>query len=472
MTAQGARAAVVLAAGDGKRLKSARPKVVHRAAGRPLLGHVLAALSPLGLDHTVVVSSRRLEEVKSSLAECGFSDGLAFAVQDPPRGTGDAARIGMGALAGFDGAVLVAPGDTPLLTTETLERAFVMHSDSEAAATVVTATLEDPTGYGRIIRGEGDTVERIVEHRDASPDDLLVHEIGASVYVFDARLLSEMLGKIDASNAQGEYYLTDVIGLLRAAGEVAVALETDAGEVGGVNDRAQLADAARALRARACERWLAAGVSIVDPATTFIDATVEIEPDATIHPFTFLEGTTVVGARAEVGPQSRIVDSTIGEDATVTFAVVRESVVGAEASVGPYASLRPGTRLERRAHLGSFVEAKNTIMGEDSKANHLAYLGDAELGARVNIGAGTVTCNWDGVNKNKTVIEDDAYISSDTMLIAPVRVGKRAATGAGSVVREDVPDDALAVGVPARIIEGKGNRMKPKAGTKPDDPRQ
>lgn len=460
MTRQRARAAVVLAAGEGKRLKSARPKVLHRVAGRSLVGHVLASLRELALDHTVVVSSPQVDELRRAVAADGAGEGVTFAVQERPLGTGHAVEIGIAGLGEFDGWILVAPGDTPLLSPDTFERAFSVAAESGAAATVVTATVSDPAGYGRVVRGAGNVIEKIVEHRDASPEELLSREINAGVYVFDASRLAAVLPKVDRENAQGEYYLTDVVGLLHAAGEAVVALEAGEAEVAGVNDRAQLAEAGRLLRARAAAACMAAGVTLVDPATTYIDPTVEIEPDATILPFTFLEGATVIRGGAEVGPQSRVVDSEIGEGATVTFAVVRGSVVGNNASVGPYASLRPGTSLEEGAHLGSFVETKNASIGRGSKANHLSYLGDAEIGANVNIGAGTITCNWDGTNKNKTVIEDDAYISSDTMLVAPVRIGRRAATGAGSVVKDDVPEDALAVGVPARIIEGKGNRMQ------------
>jgi bifunctional UDP-N-acetylglucosamine pyrophosphorylase/glucosamine-1-phosphate N-acetyltransferase len=272
-------------------------------------------------------------------------------------------------------------------------------------------------------------------------------------------LLNEMLDQLQPDNVQSEFYLTDVIGLLRGAGRKVDPHKIDWEETVGVNDRVQLAEVTAALYRRTAEKWMREGVTIVDPATTYIDESVTIEADATILPGTLLQGETSVGSDAEVGPNCRVIDSSIGAGATVSYSVVRGSTVGPEASVGPFASLRPGTKLASRSKLGTFVETKNSSLGEDSKANHLAYLGDAEIGRGVNVGAGTITCNWDGREKHKTVIDDDAYISSDTMLVAPLRIGKRAATGAGSVVREDVPDDALAVGVPARIIEGKGNRM-------------
>ncbi|MFN2587468.1 MAG: bifunctional UDP-N-acetylglucosamine diphosphorylase/glucosamine-1-phosphate N-acetyltransferase GlmU [Actinomycetota bacterium] len=457
--------AIVLAAGDGKRLKSRLPKVLHRAAGRPLLAHVLAALAPLPLERRVVVVSQRRDLLEEGLARAGFSDGLDFVVQSPPRGTADAVRMGLEA--GItEGTVLVAPGDSPLLRAETLRGLLDAHAEAGAGATVLTAELADPSGYGRVIREAGGTI-RIVEERDATPDQLAVKEVNGCVYAFDAAVLRQAIGTIDDDNAQGEYYLGDVLTPIAERSRPVVAFPVDASEVAGVNSRAQLAEAAAALRRRAALHWMSEGVTIVDPATTYIDAGVEIDRDATIHPFTFLEGETVVGAGAEVGPQTRVVDSRVEEGATVTFSVVRGSVVGPGASVGPFASLRPGTRLERGARAGTFVETKNSTIGEGSKASHLAYLGDAEIGRGVNVGAGTITCNWDGRAKHRTVIDDEAYIGSDTMIVAPARIGKRAATGAGSVVRGEVPDGALAVGVPARIIEGKGNKMEPRD---PEDP--
>ncbi|HEX2058897.1 MAG TPA: bifunctional UDP-N-acetylglucosamine diphosphorylase/glucosamine-1-phosphate N-acetyltransferase GlmU [Actinomycetota bacterium] len=454
--------AIVLAAGDGKRLKSQLPKVLHEAAGRPLLGHVLAALAPLPLRRRVVVVSPRRDEIADALGAAGFGDGLELVVQEEPRGTADAVRVALEGAAIESGTLLVTPGDTPLLETETLDALLAAHAASGAAASVLTADMPDPAGYGRVIRGEGDAVERIVEHRDATAEELLVPEINAGVYAFDAAALRRVIGAVGNDNAQGEQYLGDVLALLAAEGGRVVAFKTGYREVPGVNSRLQLAEAAAELRRRACERWMSEGVTIVDPATTYLDADVVLGADATIHPFTFLEGTTSVGRGAEVGPQTRVVDSVIEDGATVTFSVVRGSSIGPGASVGPFASLRPGTRLERGARAGTFVETKNTTIGEGSKANHLAYLGDAEIGRDANVGAGTITCNWDGRRKHKTVIEDEAYIASDTMLVAPVRIGKRAATGAGAVVRDDVPDEALAVGVPARIIEGKGNKLEPK----------
>ncbi len=453
----------MLAAGDGKRVKSRRPKVLHVAAGRPLLGHVLAALAPLPLARRVVVVSQRRDEIAEALGAAGLSEGLELVIQPSPAGTGDAVGVALKESGLDHGTVLVTPGDTPLLKTETLRALLDAHVAAEAGATVLTADMPDATGYGRVIRGDGDAIRKIVEHRDATHEELAVHEIASGVYVFDVEVLRRAVGSIGKENAQGERYLGDVLAPIAEEGRAVIAFKTGYEEVPGVNSRLQLAEAATALRRRACIHWMSEGVTIVDPATTYVDSGVTIGNDATIHPFTFLEGATAVGAGAEIGPQTRIVDSQIDDGATVTFSVVRGSVVGPDASVGPFASLRPGTRLERGARAGSFVETKNTTIGEGSKANHLAYLGDAEIGRGVNVGAGTITCNWDGREKHKTIVEDEAYIGSDTMLVAPTRVGKRAATGAGSVVKGDVPDEALAVGVPARIIEGGGNRMEPKA---------
>lgn len=448
--------AIVLAAGEGKRLLSSKPKVIHHAAGKPLLAHVLDALEPLDLDGVVVVTSPRIDEIKAAVGDRGAD--VSFVVQDPARGTADAVKVGLDAISGSR-RVLVVPGDTPLLQTSTLRDTIETAERSQADAVVVTARVADARGYGRVSRDADGRLAGIVEERDATEAERQVDEINAGVYAFDVDALTRALADVGNDNAQNEYYVTDVVGLLSKAGSRLESVEATEQETAGVNSRAQLAAAGAALRARIATQWLEAGVTIVDPSTTYIDATVTIEQDATIQPFTFLEGDTRIGSGAEVGPQARVVDSSIASGATVSFAVVRGSRIGPDASVGPFASLRPGTTLERGARVGTFVETKKSTIGEDSKANHLAYLGDATIGKGVNVGAGTITCNWDGTAKHETVIDDDAYIGSDTMLVAPVHVGRRAATGAGSVVKGDIPPDALAVGVPARVIEGRGNKM-------------
>ena len=449
---------VVLAAGKGKRLRSRVPKVLHRVAGRALLVHVLEALEGVESTRIAIVVATDGEPVREEARAAGFGD-AEFVVQDPPSGTADAVRVAIEELGVSDGYVLVVNGDMPLVRPETLRALVSVAADGGAAGVVLTAHSAEPADLGRIVRRGDGSLARIVEARDATPVELGINEINCGAYLFDGALLAELISKVDRENVQGEFYLTDVVELLVTQGHRVEAHMGAPEEAFGVNDRVGLAQVAAALRMRICRKWMEAGVTIIDPSTTYIDATVAIEPDATILPSTFLEGTTTVAGGAEVGPQCRIVDSEIGPDANVTYSVVRGSVLGPGSSVGPYASLRPGTKLGRRAKLGTFVETKATTLGDDSKANHLAYLGDAEIGRGVNVGAGTITCNWDGQNKHKTVIEDDAYIGSDTMLVAPTHIGKRAATGAGSVVRGDVPDDALAVGVPARIIEGKGNKM-------------
>ena len=427
-------------------------------SGKPLLVHVLSALAELDAAATIVVASPRVDEISTAVA-AHSDDDFTYVVQERPAGTADATRLALEALPAEINTVAIVPGDTPLITGETLSALVVAHREAGAALTFLTAKVLDPTGYGRVVRDAAGEVEAIVEDRDATEEQLSVDEINAGVYVVELDRLQAALPKVGAENAQTEYYLTDVIGLMVAEGDRVVAVTADAAEAHGVNSRADLARVEASFRQRVCERWMAEGATIVDPTTTYIDASVAIERDAVIRPFTFLEGSTTIGSGADIGPHARIVDSSIGKDASISYAVVRESTVGEAASVGPFASLRPGTTLGARARLGTFVEAKAASIGDDSKANHLAYLGDIEIGSGVNVGAGTITCNWDGQEKHQTIIEDEAYIGSDTMLVAPVRIGKRAATGAGAVVREDVPDDALAVGVPARIVEGKGDKM-------------
>ena len=452
-------AGVVLAAGEGKRLKSDLPKVLHEAAGKPLVVHVFDALADVELATRVVVVSAQGAEVKDALRAAGHED-LEYAVQDPPRGTGDALRVALSQVGSDLDAVLVTNGDSPLLRTETVGALINAHLGSSAGATMLTAVAPGPTDGGRIVRAEDGHVERIVESRDATSEELLISEINTGIFVFDADHLAEMLDSLKPDNSQNEYYLTDLIAMLQEMGRSIQAFTCPWEETLGVNDRINLAEVSGILRRRTVERWMHEGATVVDPSSTFIDSTVTVERDAVIMPFTFLEGDTTIGAGAEVGPQTRLVDTRVGPGAKVTFSVARDSDIGPNASVGPYASLRPGTELAEGSKIGTFVETKNTSIGPDSKANHLAYLGDAEIGRGVNVGAGTITCNWDGREKHKTTIDDEAYISSDTMLVAPVRIGKRAATGAGSVVREDVPDGSLAVGVPARIIKGGGDRMR------------
>jgi bifunctional UDP-N-acetylglucosamine pyrophosphorylase / glucosamine-1-phosphate N-acetyltransferase len=453
-------AIVVLAAGEGKRFKSKNPKVLHSLSGKPLFGHILATIEPLGADKTVVVVGRGADEVKAK-AKGLTAKKLAFALQEQQLGTADAAKAGDEALGKFSGDVLVLPGDSPLLTTGTLRRLVDHHRATKAAATMLTAELEDPTGYGRIVRDAAGKVERVVEETDATAEEKRIKESNTSVWVFDRSALRSALTKIDHGNAQKEFYLTDVVAVLREKGEAVEAVRTPTPhEVLGVNSRVQLAEVGELMRNAIAERHMLDGVTIVDPATTYIDATVTIGADTVVHPMSHLHGSTAIGGGCEIGPNVKLVDTIVGDGATVINAVATEAEVGPGATVGPFTYLRPGAVLKEGAKAGSYVEIKKSVVGKRSKVPHLSYIGDAEIGENVNIGAGTITCNYDGETgkKSKTVIGDDVLIGSDTMLVAPVKVGDGAVTGAGSVVSRDLPPNQVAVGAPARPVRKRKPR--------------
>ena len=461
-----ALAIVVLAAGEGKRFKSTLPKVLHPLSGMPLVGHVLAAIEPLDASKTVLVIGRGADDVKAK-AKLLTKKKLAFALQEKQIGTADAAKVGDEALGKFSGDVLVVPGDSPLLTAETLERLVDHHRATKAAATILTAELEDPTGYGRIVRDSQGSVERVVEETDATPEEKKIKEANTSVWVFDRSALRSALTKIDRGNAQKEFYLTDVVAVLREKGEAVEAMQTqEPTEVLGVNSRVQLADVTTLMRRKIAERHMLDGVTIIDPSTTYIDSTVTIGPDTVIHPLTHLHGNTAVGKGCEIGPNVKLVDTGVGDGATVINAVAKEAQIGPGADVGPFTYLRPGAVLKEGAKAGAYVEIKKSVVGKRSKVPHLSYIGDAEIGDNVNIGAGTITCNYDGETgkKSKTVIGDDVLIGSDTMLVAPVKVGDGAVTGAGSVVSRDVPPNQVAIGAPARPVR----KRKPRSTKKGD----
>ncbi|WP_309065756.1 bifunctional UDP-N-acetylglucosamine diphosphorylase/glucosamine-1-phosphate N-acetyltransferase GlmU [Microbacterium sp.] len=448
-------AIIVLAAGQGTRMKSRRPKVLHEIGGRPLVGHVLTTARALEAAHIEVVVRHERDQVVSVLAE-QYPEAVIVDQDDIP-GTGRAVQVALDALpADFDGDVLVLSGDVPLLEADTLRALLDAHRTASAAATLLSAHLDDPTGYGRVIRNADGIVERIIEQKDASPDEAAVTEINAGVYVFRAPLLRTHLGRIDQNNAQGELYLTDVIGLLRAAAEpVAAQLAPDVASTFGVNDRAQLAEAGRVLNQRIVRRWQREGVTVVDPATTWIDDDAVLAPDVTILPNTHILRATVIASGATVGPDTSLVDCEIGEDAVVRRTDAQLAVIGAGATVGPFSFLRPGTVLGAGGKIGAYVETKNAQIGEGSKVPHLSYVGDATIGRGVNLGAGTITANYDDVNKHRTEIGDEVHTGSHTVLVAPVRLGAGAKTGAGAVVRKDVPAGALAMSVaPQRNIEG------------------
>jgi len=421
-------------------MKSDLPKVAHLAAGRPLVDHVIRSAATLKPASTVVVIGHGADQVRTILPH-----GTIDAIQEDQLGTGHAAQIGIDALDAVDpeDIVVVLYGDTPLLTPGLL--AELTDLDRTESARLISAHLADPTGYGRVIRDRRGAVTGIVEHGDGTPGQLEIDEVNAGIYAVRAGRLFHALKQVTNDNAQGEYYLTDVVGILVAEGDTLTAVKASSQEVMGINSQDQLAEARKELRRRINTKLMESGVEIIDPDRTYIDDTVRVEPGARIYPGTHLEGSTVVGARSQVGPDVFVVDTTIGEDATVWYAVVRSSEVGDECVVGPYASLRPGSVLKRGSKVGTFVETKNTTLGEGAKAPHQSYLGDATVGPRANIGAGVITVNYDGVKKSKTDIGADAFVGSDTMLVAPVRIGDRATTAAGSVITKDVSDDALAV---------------------------
>ena len=425
-------------------MKSALPKVLHELLGRSLLGHVLAAATPVRPDRTLVVIGHGAEQVRAHLAE--IAPDATAVVQAEQRGTGHAVRVALDATPEVAGTVVVLNGDVPLLRTETISSLIEAHEAAGAAATVLAATVADPSGLGRIVRDAHGGLERIVEERDASPEQRAICEVNAGVYAFDAALLRGVLSKLSTDNDQGEEYLTDVFGLLVAAGEpVAVHVADDPTEILGCNDRAELAALRRLLRDRINQRWMRAGVTILDPATTWIDATVTLGRDAVIDQNTQLRGATVVGEGATVGPDTTLIDTTVGAGATVLRSHVVGARIGPAATVGPYAYLRPETVLHEKSKVGTFVEVKKSTIGEGAKVPHLSYVGDATIGARANIGAATIFVNYDGVHKHHTTVGESAFIGCDTCLVAPVNVGDGAYVAAGSVITKDVPPGALGV---------------------------
>lgn len=421
-------------------MMSTLAKVAHPVAGKPMVTRVVDAAASLAPDTIVVVVGAGAETVSGMLPLTA-----RVSVQEEQLGTAHATTIGLQAIEAIDEAdtLVVLYGDMPLLTQELLDA--LVSEPSGAPARMVTTTLDDPSGYGRVIRDETGGVAAIVEERDCTPDQRQIREVNAGVYAFAADALRSALELVSSDNAQGEFYLTDVVAILVAKGQRVEAIEATPEEVVGINSQDQLAEATRLVHQDMAARLAESGVWILDPERTYIDDSVTVAPGARIYPGVHLEGTTTVAAGARVGPEVTAIDSEIGPNSVVWYAVLRGAQVGEDCEVGPYASLRPGTVMERGAKLGTFVETKNAHVGEDSKASHLTYLGDVTVGRRSNIGAGTVTVNYDGVDKHHTEIGDDASVGADTMLVAPVRVGDRATTGAGSVISKDVPDDALAV---------------------------
>lgn len=454
-------AVVVLAAGQGTRMRSATPKVLHALGGRSLLGHVLAAAAPLAAGTTVVVVGSGRDQVEAHLAQVA-PDALPV-LQEQQRGSGHAAAVALDAVPDVGGAVLLVNGDAPLLRPETVTALVAAHAQAGNAFTVLTAEVDDPAGLGRIVRDASGAVTAIVEERDATPEQRAIREINAGVYVGDAAALRDGLSRISADNEQGELYVTDVLGLLVADGaRVGGARAEDSDDVLGCNDRRELAARSRTLNDRVLDRLMREGVTVVDPQTTWVDVTVSVGNDTVLEPGTHLRGSTTVGSGAVIGPDTTLVDCTVDAGASVVRSHALGAAIGPEAVVGPFSYLRPGTRLGRGSKVGAFVETKNVEVGEHSKVPHLSYVGDATIGRGANVGAATVFVNYDGVAKHHTTIGDHVRIGSDSMLVAPVTVGDGAYTAAGSVITKDVPPGAMAVARAAqRNVGGWVLRRRP-----------
>ncbi|HRC17310.1 MAG: bifunctional UDP-N-acetylglucosamine diphosphorylase/glucosamine-1-phosphate N-acetyltransferase GlmU [Phycicoccus sp.] len=455
-------AVIILAAGEGTRMKSSTPKVLHPIGGLPLLGHAIRAARATAAEHVEVVVRHQRDLV---VEYCSSVDpALVVADQDEVKGTGRAVECGLAALpADLVGTVLVTSGDVPLIEGQTLVDLANAHAASGAAVTVVTAEVADPTGYGRVVRGADGGVERIVEQKDASEAERSIREINSGIWGFDAAVLRDALEQVGTDNAQGEKYLTDVLALARAAGHrVGAHRIDDIWQTEGVNDRVQLAKLGRVLNDRVCEKWMRAGVTIVDPATTWIDTDVTIGQDARILPGTQLLGATTIGSGAVIGPEVTLIDTEVGEEAEVERAKANLAVIGAGATVGPYSYLRPGTVLGAKGRIGGFVETKNAQIGEGAKVPHLTYAGDVEIGPGANIGAGTIFANYDGVAKHRSRIGKDSFVGSHTVVISPVDVADGAYVAAGSALTQDVNPGEIAVArAKQRNVPGWVARARP-----------
>ena len=433
--------AIVLAAGQGTRMKSKLYKVLHPVCGKPMVEHVINHIETLDVNRIVTVVGHGADKVQEQLG-----DKSEYVLQAEQLGTAHAVQQAEGILGDLEGITLVVCGDTPLIRPETMKALVDFHREQNAKATILTAIAEDPTGYGRIIRNEGGQVAQIVEHKDATPEQHSVKEINTGTYCFDNKLLFEALKLVNNNNAQGEYYLPDVIEILQKQEEIVSAYVTkDFNETLGINDRFALSQAEDLMRARINERHMRNGVTIINPATTHISAEAIIGSDTVILPGTMIEGKTIIGADCEIGPNSHIIDSQIGNDTSIHSSVVKSSAIGDAVAIGPFAHIRPESTLGNHVKIGNFVEVKKSQINEDSKVSHLSYIGDAEIGKNVNIGCGSITVNYDGKNKHKTIIEDNVFVGCNTNLVAPVTVRKNAFIAAGSTITKEVPEDALAI---------------------------
>ncbi len=460
--------AIVLAAGMGKRMRSKTAKVLHPVAGRPMVWYMISAARHVADAHVVVVIGHQSERLRAFLEQSKSAFGPCQSVLQRHRlGTGHAVRQTQSVLMRQGRAAsrhcLILNGDTPLLTRAIIKRLLAHHEKTNAALTILTTTLSDPKGYGRVIRGQNGHVVNVVEERDASRAERAIREVNVGTYVVETRFLFQSLARIQPRNAQGEYYLTDLIGLAVTGGcRVAGHYAADSSSCVGINSRQQLADVEQVMRQRIRTQWLGEGVTMLDPQTTFIDENVTIGRDTVVYPGVTLEGHTTIGTDCTIRSGSRVTNSVVGNAVAIEdHSVIDGAVIEDHATVGPFARLRPGTILRTHAKAGNFVELKNTELGPDSKANHLTYLGDASVGKRVNIGAGTITCNYDGYRKARTIIEDEVFIGSDTQLVAPVTVEQRAVVGAGSTITRDVPPDALALSRSRQVNhEGGASRRR------------
>jgi bifunctional UDP-N-acetylglucosamine pyrophosphorylase/glucosamine-1-phosphate N-acetyltransferase len=457
--------AIVLAAGQGKRMKSKLYKVLHPVCGRPMVRYVLDAAADAGCERTVVVVGHGAEAVREMIG-----DAVEYVLQAERLGTGHAVLQAEPLLGEEEGATVVVCGDTPLVTSETMKKMIALHREQGAAATVLTAELPNPAGYGRVIRAADGTVLRIVEDKDCKPEEAAVREINTGTYVFDNRKLFRALKRVTNGNAQGEYYLTDVFGILQGDGEKIAAFRTpDPAEAIGVNDRVALGEAERLMRRRIAARHQRNGVTLVDADHTYIEAGVEIGPDTVVYPGTILRGSTSIGSDCRIGPHADLTDTVVGNGSVVRQTVAEGAVLGEACSIGPFAFLRPGTRVANHVKIGDFVEIKNSVIGDDTKVSHLSYIGDATVGTGVNIGCGAITANYDGYNKFRTEIGDHAFIGSNANLIAPVRIGSNAYVVAGSTITNDVPPGDMAIARERQVNKpGYADKIRAKARAKRD----